>query len=436
MSTRTLTNTATIVQDVTTPGEVLLNLNLVGGDASINTGTGALTVSKIGGNAVTLGGALTISGAFGTTLTVTNTTAVTLPVSGTLAILGANTFTALQTITQGSANAGILASTGYSLTGSNATSLLSLAGTVNTTGNPSILSCAITNTAAGATTKYLNLLAGAGGATSIYSVDLSGNAIQAGLQTITQASANAGVLASTGYSLTGSNATSMVNLAGTVNTSGNPDIIKIAVTNTAAGATTKILHLLAGAAGATNIFGVDLSGNVTLAGSLQIAGNGIYTSPAAATLQLGAADAASPVAQTLQVQSVVAGTSNTAGANFTIAGSLGTGTGAGGQIILRTAPASTTGTTQNALSTAVTITTPVAGQLPSIVLGSAALATTATDGFLYVQTCAGTPTGVPTAFTGRTALIYDTSAHQFWIYDGGWKQPKTPAAAAVVTWQA
>src|SRR6185369_12527759 len=45
----------------------------------------------------------------------------------------------------------------------------------------------------------------------------------------------------------------------------------------------------------------------------------------AATLVLGAPDAASPVAQTLSVQNVVTGTSNTAGANFTIAGSQSTG---------------------------------------------------------------------------------------------------------------
>lgn len=71
----------------------------------------------------------------------------------------------------------------------------------------------------------------------------------------------------------------------------------------------------------------------------------------------------------------------------------------------------------------------------SMVLNSAAIATNATDGFLYIATCAGTPTGTPTAQTGRVALVYDTSAHQFWIYDGGWKQPKTPAAAAIITWQ-
>ncbi len=43
------------------------------------------TVVSIGGKAVSLGGALTISGAFGTTFTVTGTTSVTLPTSGTLA---------------------------------------------------------------------------------------------------------------------------------------------------------------------------------------------------------------------------------------------------------------------------------------------------------------------------------------------------------------
>jgi len=77
---------------------------------------------------------------------------------------------------------------------------------------------------------------------------------------------------------------------------------------------------------------------------------------AAANLRQGAADAASPVAQTFSVQSVVAGTSNTAGANRTISGSKGTGTGTGGSIILSTAPAGSTGTAQNALVAALTIT--------------------------------------------------------------------------------
>jgi hypothetical protein len=75
----------------------------------------------------------------------------------------------------------------------------------------------------------------------------------------------------------------------------------------------------------------------------------------AASLRFGAPDAASPVAQTLSVQNVVAGTSNAAGAALTISGSRGTGTGAGGSIIFRTAAASSTGTSQNALATALTL---------------------------------------------------------------------------------
>jgi hypothetical protein len=75
----------------------------------------------------------------------------------------------------------------------------------------------------------------------------------------------------------------------------------------------------------------------------------------AANLRLGAADAAAPVAQTLSVQSVVAGTTNTAGTNLTITGSQGTGTGAGGSLIFQVAPAGSSGSAQNALATALTI---------------------------------------------------------------------------------
>jgi hypothetical protein len=75
----------------------------------------------------------------------------------------------------------------------------------------------------------------------------------------------------------------------------------------------------------------------------------------AANLALGAADAAAPVAQTLSVQSVVAGTTNTAGANLTITGSQGTGTGAGGSIIFQVAPLGSSGSAQNALVDALTI---------------------------------------------------------------------------------
>lgn len=67
----------------------------------------------------------------------------------------------------------------------------------------------------------------------------------------------------------------------------------------------------------------------------------------AANLQFGTTDAAAPVAQTLQVQSVVAGTTDTAGADWTRRASLPTGTAAGGNILEKTGfSAKSTGTSQ------------------------------------------------------------------------------------------
>jgi len=58
-------------------------------------------------------------------------------------------------------------------------------------------------------------------------------------------------------------------------------------------------------------------------------------------------------------------------------------------------------------------------QAKSVVVGAVALATTATDGFLYVPTCAGTPTGVPTAQTGTAPLIVNTTNNKLYFYSGG-----------------
>ena len=63
----------------------------------------------------------------------------------------------------------------------------------------------------------------------------------------------------------------------------------------------------------------------------------------------------------------------------------------------------------------------------------AALATTATDGFEYIPTCAGTPTGVPTAYTGHVPMVFDTTNNILYIYDGSWIDViavHNPAAAA------
>lgn len=80
-----------------------------------------------------------------------------------------------------------------------------------------------------------------------------------------------------------------------------------------------------------------------------------------ATIRFGSIDNATPVAQTLVVQNVVAGTSNTAGVALTINGSRGTGTGAGGNINFGYAAAGSSGTSQNALANLASIGTSVQG---------------------------------------------------------------------------
>lgn len=75
----------------------------------------------------------------------------------------------------------------------------------------------------------------------------------------------------------------------------------------------------------------------------------------AASIAFGAADSASPVSQTINVQNVVAGTSNTAGVDWIFGGSRGTGSGTGGQIIFKTAPTGSSGTAQNSLVAQLTI---------------------------------------------------------------------------------
>ena len=55
------------------------------------------------------------------------------------------------------------------------------------------------------------------------------------------------------------------------------------------------------------------------------------------------------------------------------------------------------------------------------VLGIAAIATNATNGFTYIASCAGTPTGTPTAYTGMVPMVYDSTNNKFYIYNGAWK---------------
>lgn len=57
----------------------------------------------------------------------------------------------------------------------------------------------------------------------------------------------------------------------------------------------------------------------------------------------------------------------------------------------------------------------------NVIINTAAIATTATNGFLYIPSCAGAPTGVPTTVTGRTPMVYDSTNNRFYIYSGSWR---------------
>ena len=55
----------------------------------------------------------------------------------------------------------------------------------------------------------------------------------------------------------------------------------------------------------------------------------------------------------------------------------------------------------------------------NVSVGTTTLATTATDGFFYIPTCAGVPTGVPTTLTGRAPIVIDATNNKMYIYSGG-----------------
>jgi len=118
-----------------------------------------------------------------------------------------------------------------------------------------------------------------------------------------------------------------------------------------------------GVFGASGTLALSISSSAVNTGSsYQISWNSdtILTRRGAANLRLGAADTTgttAPTPQFLSAQSWLSSTTNNqTGANFTIDGSQGTGTGAGGSIIFRVAPAGgTSNGVQNALATALTI---------------------------------------------------------------------------------
>lgn len=156
-------------------------------------------------------------------------------------------------------------------------------------------------------------------------------------------------------------------------------------------------------------------------GGIQFRGNSAtkLRCPAASTYTFGDADAAAPASQTLSVQNVSAGNTNNSGAVFNIQGSLSNGSGAGGDIVLKTTLSTAASGTQNTAAVSLTLkagtqrvvaSAPVGlpqytvATLPAGVEGDMAYVTDATSP-TYLGTLTGTGGVVCPVFFNGTAWV-------------------------------
>jgi hypothetical protein len=146
----------------------------------------------------------------------------------------------------------------------------------------------------------------------------------------------------------------------------------------------------------------------------------VITSPGAGNLQFGNADAAAAVPQTMSMQSVVAGTSDTQGRDFVLAGSRGTGLGGGGSVIIKIAPVGPTGTAQNTLSAIATF----SSSYITILSGSLSVSTSITASSALITQITGSVFGTsswaqnsisaswaPTSGTSATGSVTNVSVN-------------------------
>ena len=171
-------------------------------------------------------------------------------------------------------------------------------------------------------------------------VSIGGAAQSTNALAVTGTSAFAGVITNSDATASSSFSTGSVKLSGGLGVTGSV----YSGNNVSSGAS----FLFGTVAWATRNGATGDVGMVTNVGNL-------YFNPASNINQLGAADASIAVAQNLKVQSVVAGTAAANGANWTLIGSLPTGTGTSGDIIIQTGVKTGSGTTQGTATNAVII---------------------------------------------------------------------------------
>lgn len=125
---------------------------------------------------------------------------------------------------------------------------------------------------------------------SIY-VNTSGDTMT-GLLTIAQATSNTSALISTGYSLTGANAQSLMDLAGTWNTTGVPTALKLNITNTASDAASLLIALQTSS---VNRLSLKATGQAFIFGGLTVHGTAAWAGSEAGNGQIFLGDGSNEV---------------------------------------------------------------------------------------------------------------------------------------------
>lgn len=236
-----------------------------GGNINLTAGAGGDSTS--GFDAGGIGGSIFLTPGAGGSGPMGTGSAGAVVINGNLQATGAATFLdvlngSYLSLNNPPANTRSIYISGHSVTGANTTEILYMAGTWNTTGAPKAIYLNITDTASAASGSYLmDLGVGGGSYVSKWWVDKFGKTRQTSTLAIAMSPTDTSAMTVTGYSLTGSNAQSLLDISGTWNTSGTPTLIKANVTDTASNAASRLLDLQVGG---VSFFAIRKDGSIGL----------------------------------------------------------------------------------------------------------------------------------------------------------------------------
>jgi len=325
----------------------------------------------------------------------------------------------------------LIGTTGSGTTGSNI-ALFGGQGDVNSAGGIATL----TSGAGGATTGASGTVTVASGTTT------SGSS---GIVTVTSGAPTAGASGNVNITVANAGGTNVAGIltlqGGSSGTTQSGNSGGVAILGGAAAAVNSVVGgpvVITGGAGAS------VSGNNGIGGALTFTGGagGANTSAGAAggiVTIIGGPGGLAAAGGAITVQGGTGGATGAGGIANLLAGTR-QGTGAGSAVNVTASPGITTGAGGPVNITAGAGVSAVGGNIVmaagagstvgmvnvsagSFVVGTAAIATTATDGFIYLSTSAGPPTGVPTTRTGAAPIHVDSTNSNVYVYMGGaWTQ--------------